>query len=553
VRDKIERTGNKHVARGVFYTLIGNYAARFVNLAITVVVARAVGPAGMGVVAAALLTVEIVDTIRDFGLREALIYEPDLSDRYRNSAFFVIQAVSMVQALAMVAIALAVGSFGFDPMLATVLLWLAILFPLSALGSPQEAMLQREGAFGRRASADIISVIVKAVAVIGLVWMGWGIWAIIVGMILGIGTRTLTLWLQSSWKPRLRIPHGEDALALIRYGKHIIASNIMQLMRMKVDQFVVAAILSPSMLGAYFLAARVPEIAIYGVNVAITTVAFPSFSKVVREKGLLQEAYLRAVRSSMLLMVPVAIGISVTSGQIVNVFFGPQWHDAIPVLGILSLGGIALTMGWSSGNVFKATGRPELLTMSLMIEVLVCSPIVACVVLLTRDVVWISSAMVASEIGSCALRLYLMSRYENTSARRTLMVAAPVMAASVIMGLVVYFSAQQMTGLSPSLKLAASVLIGIFSYAILILTIDRESVAEVRALLSSRSGRPEAVPKAAAEDVEGVRTVAAALEAPVATPAARTEERPAPIRHIARSTPQHPPALGADPVRTDIE
>jgi lipopolysaccharide exporter len=549
VRDKVERSGNKHVARGVFYTLVGNYAARFVNLAITVVVARAVGPAGMGVVAAALLTVEIVDTIRDFGLREALIYEPNLSDRYRNSAFFVIQAVSMVQALAMVAIALAGASFGFDPVLATVLIWLAILFPLSALGSPQEAMLQRQGAFGRRASAEIISVIVKAVAVIGLVWMGWGIWAIIVGMILSIGTRTLTLWLQSGWKPQLRIAHGEDVLALMRYGKHIMAVNIMALMRMKVDQFVVAAILSPSMLGAYFLAARVPEIAIYGVNVAITTVAFPSFSKIVREKGQLQEAYLRAVRSSMLLMVPVAIGISSISDQIVNVFFGPQWHDAIPVLGILSLGGIALTMGWSSGNVFKATGRPELLTKALMIEVLVFSPMVASVVLLTRDVVWISSAMVATEIGSCALRLYLMSRYENTSARRTLMAAAPVMAASVIMGLIVYFSAQKMTGLSPEVKLAASVLIGVVSYAILILTIDRESVAEVRALLRSRGGRAEAVPEAVAEAAPEV----SAADGPVATRAAQTAERPAPVGRTARSTPQRPPALGGAPARTDTE
>jgi hypothetical protein len=101
-----------------------------------------------------------------------------------------------------------------------------------------------------------------------------------------------------------------------------------------------------------------------------------------------------------------------------------------------------------------------------------------------------------------------------------------------------------MTGLSPVVKLAASVLIGVVSYAILILTIDRESVAEARALLRSRGGRAEAVPEAAAE---------AAPEAPVATPAAQTAERLAPVQRTARSTPQRPPALGGAPARTDTE
>lgn len=516
--DTAVRSGSRHLIRGVFYTLFGNYAARFINLAITIVVARDVGPAGMGVVAAALLTIEIVDTVRDFGLREALIYKPDLTDRYRNSAFFVIQAVSLVQALAMVALALASGILGLDPALTPVLICLAVLFPLSALGSPQEAFLQREGAFGHRATADIVAVVVKAVAVIGLIGAGWGIWAIVIGMVLSISARTLTLWLYASWKPKFLVPHAEDVRALVSYGKHIIAVTIMQLIRMKVDQFVIAAILSPSLLGAYFLAARLPEIAIYGVNVAITTVAFPTFAKVVRDKGKLQDAYLRAVRGSMLLMAPVATGIAATSDQIVNLFFGPQWHDAVPVLGILSLGGIALTLGWNSGNVFKSTGRPELLTKSMVIEVMVCSPIVACVALLSRNLVWIAWAMVVSEILSCALRLYLMSRYEKTSAMRTLLAAAPITFSAAMMGVIVYVSAELMTGMLPTLKLASCVLIGAVSYCLLILAIDRESAAETHALLRRRDQRRDAGPFMAEPDT--------------AEPAPRMDSRHRPLGNV---------------------
>lgn len=479
---------SKDVAGGVAYTLAANYAVRFVNLAITIVVARAVGPAGMGVVAAALLTVEIIDTIRDFGLREALIYEPALDEGYSNSAFLVIQAISLLQAVAMISVGWFGSFFGIDPLLANILIWLGILFPLNALGSPQEAMLQRRGAFGRRALADLVSVIVKAAVAVTLVWLGWGVWSIVAGMLLGIAARSAVLWLQSDWRPRLVLPKPAAVLALVQYGKHIIAVNIMALCRLKADQFVVAAVLGPSALGAYFLAARIPEIAIFSVNVAITTVAFPSFSRIVRENGPLPEIYLRTVRAAMLLMVPVSVGIAATSGQIVAVFFGPDWTASIPVLATLALGGIPLTLGWSSGDVFKATGRPQLLTTVTLIEVLVASPIVAAVVVTTQNLAWISATMVACETAACALRLVFMSRYGATGIRRTLIAVAPILLAASVMGIVVHVAGQQLIQLAPAARLAVSVLIGIVTYLALVLLIDRASVAEVRQLLRNRAG-----------------------------------------------------------------
>jgi hypothetical protein len=133
--------------------------------------------------------------------------------------------------------------------------------------------------------------------------------------------------------------------------------------------------------------------------------------------------------------------------------------------------------------------------------------------------VWIAAAMVGSEILSCALRLYLMSRYENTSAWRTIVAAAPVTAAAATMGVIVYASAQLMTGLPPAAKLAACVLIGAASYGLLILALDRESAAETRALLRRREGRSDAGPVVAAT---GTARPATAHEAGIVSEAGPT-------------------------------
>ncbi|WP_102226394.1 oligosaccharide flippase family protein [Acidimangrovimonas sediminis] len=491
--------GPMGVVGGVASTLAANYAIRFVNLAITVIIARAVGPAGMGVVAAALLTIELIDTIRDFGLREALIYEPGLDRDYFSTAFLVIQSVSLVQACAMAGLGLFGPSMGLNPLLAALLIWLALLFPLSALASPQEAMLLRHGRFGRRALADVLAVVVKAGVAIALIAAGWEVWSIVAAMLASVSVRTAFLWLQTDWMPQLIRPSRRVLGGLARYGKHIVSINIMALARTKADQYLIAALMMPAALGTYFLAARIPEIAIYGVNVAITTVVFPTFSRIARETGDLRPAYLRALRASMLLMVPVSVGIAVISTQAVEVLFGTGWPGAATVLAILALGGIPLTLGWSSGDVFKATGRPELLTAVTVIEMLISLPVLVLVILVTRDLAMIALAMLACEVAGCAVRLIYMQRRADTPIADILRAVAPILGSAAVMGAAV-LSAQGVLGaLPPVPRLGLSVALGIAVYAVLIMLTDRKSVAELRQLLkrvppTAAPANPEGTP-----------------------------------------------------------
>lgn len=473
----------RSIGAGLAHTLASNYTVRLVNLGLTVAVARMVGPAGMGIVAAALLAVEIVDTLRDFGLRHALIYQPDPSPASTNAAYGVILTVASLQALGM----LAVAGLASPPELQAMLLWLAPVFLLSALAAPHEALLERAGHFLRRSLAETAGVAVKAVITLGLLWSGWGIESVAPGIVAGIATRSLVLWRLSDWRPSRALPEGRHIAALLGYGRHIIAVNIMGLCRFKVDQFAVAALLGPVALGSYFLAARIPEMAIFGVNVAISTVAFPILARIVRQQGPLADAYLTAMRGSLALMAPIAVGLMVTSDQIVQALFGAAWRGSSGVLAILALAGIPLTLGWSAGDVFKAMGRPELLTRLTFVEVLVGAPIVAAVAVLTRDVLWVAGAVVCVETASCALRWATLSRHARISARRTLAAVVPTLASAGVMGCGVIALSQLTAPLHPGWQLALSVLGGMVLYAGLILMLDRASLAEVRGLLATRA------------------------------------------------------------------
>jgi len=60
------------------------------------------------------------------------------------------------------------------------------------------------------------------------------------------------------------------------------------------------------------------------------------------------------------LLAPMFLGLAVVAPDLVPVVFGERWRAAIPVLQLLSLGGIAQALQVFNGQVYQAQGRPGL-------------------------------------------------------------------------------------------------------------------------------------------------------------------------------------------------
>ncbi|MDE3120722.1 MAG: oligosaccharide flippase family protein, partial [Paracoccaceae bacterium] len=353
-----------------------------------------------------------------------------------------------------------------------------------------EALLLRRGAFRARAAADLLGVAVKAAVALPLLAEGYGIRSLIWAMLASVLARSVVLWFLAG-PPAMARPRRSAVAPLWRYGRHIATVNIVGLLRTKADQYLVAALLLPGALGTYFLAARLPEIAIYAMNVAITTVIFPVFAGIQRDGGGLAEAYLRALRGILLLLAPVATGLAAISPLAVPVLFGPGWEDAVPVLALLSLGGVPMTLGWSAGDVFKATGQPQLLSALSVIEAALCLPILIAVVILSQSLVWTAAAMALCEVARAALRLWFMERYADVSARLTLATVAPAILAATLMGGAVWLLATMPLPMPPAQRLVLCIVSGVVLHAGLVLLIDPKGVTEARRLVARRRPPPD--------------------------------------------------------------
>ncbi len=480
--------GARNAIMGVVLNLGSYLLTRGLNLVITIALARVLAPEGMGLIAAALLAVEIVSIINGFGLRESLIYERSRSRALQTTAFLIVMAIAFIQMGLMMLGAPFATHFVDDPEIVPLLLVLALLFPVTTLGVVPEAMLLKELKFKKTAQAEAISVVFKAAFAISLVYMGYGVWGFVVGMFAGHATRTVALWLLAGWRPARPDTDVKAAIKLISYGAHIVFNTFIGFFRKRADQLAIVGAMGDAALGIYFVAARIPDIVMFGVSVTVSKIVFPTFAGASADHETLRRMYFNTIYGSMLVMAPVSIGMMAISPLVVPILFGGEWLAAIPVLLILSLTGIPQTVGWTSGDVFKATGRPEVLTLLTTMQMAVTLPVVFATAFLTRDLLWISVAMVGTEVAGAAMRLWAMQRYEKIGPLETMVASAKPILAAAVMGLGVMGLQKMLAGQPMGLQLIASILTGMVLYPTMMLAIDYDNTMRWVRLVRRKHG-----------------------------------------------------------------
>jgi len=446
---------------------------RVLNLTITVLLARSLSPEKMGILAGALLAIELVDSLRDFGLRDALIYHRG-GNSLHTTAFMMVMGVSAIQCAGLLLFCKL--QWGITSEIAAILPYLCFVFPLTALGTVQEALIQKRLQLIQRGWSDIINATSKLLVTALLLAAGYGVWSLVYGLLVAACVRTAYLSYVARWQ--WEWPNFKEAIALARYGQHVAMINVMTPLRSRVDQFIILYSLGPPALGPYYIAARIPEVAVTGVNTVLTRLLFPSFVLVANDKDRLKAAYLTSLRYSMSVMLPVSLGIALTADLSVLSLFGAEWLNSVPILQILALTGIPLTLGWAVGDVLKANGRPQVLTLLNLLDSVAAIALVLAAIHLNGRIEIVALSMLMAEWVSTFMRLIVLRQHLSVSFIQVASAIAPSAMAGLGMILCVTL-ARDYSQYGPALELAGCVLVGCISYCILLLSLDRTFRADL--------------------------------------------------------------------------
>ncbi len=507
----------QRAVRGVMWAYTTFFGGKLITLFVTAILARLLGVEDFGLWGIALLVLSYVEATQDFGINDALIYNKEKEEETATTAFWLNLAIGFGQ-FALVYFLAPLAQFipntGAESVSAAevipIIRVIGVIFIINALGNTHDGLLQKNLEFRKRYMPEFYSAVIKGVLTIALALWLQNIWALVIGQLIGGFVRTGARWMLMPFRPKFTF-YMDRARALWGFGIHVVGFNVFSSALDQADQTAITALIGVVQIGYFTIAARIPEMVISNFSLVLTRVLFPVFAKLGEDRKALTEAFLSTTRYTVLVTIPLGLGMVAVAPELVLVFFGEQWIPAIGLFQVLATLQMMFTIPWSAGDMFKAAGRPGLNTRLLFFEAIYTFPLIIGAAFMFREAFWASSANVVAAMITAFVRLTIAARFLNFKPScyievfRTAFIAGLVMVVAVLgvrymTSPLPLFVTSSAAGLELALHtplvqmphwmtLIVSVLTGLVVYAPLLWLLDRDSVTDsigiLRGALSS--------------------------------------------------------------------
>ena len=340
----------------------------------TLVLARLLDPTVFGLFGIGLLVVGYLEFLNDFGIGPAVINLSANDRRLESVAFWLNIALGVALTTVTWLLAPAVAAFFDEPSATGIVRGLSFVFLLRSVGAVHAALLKRDLMMKQVTIPEVAKALIKAIITIALAFAGFGVWSLVWGQLAGAAVGSILFWVVSPWRPSL-ISSLAGSRRLLAFGSQITVVGLLGSFNKNVDYLFVGRSISTAALGVYTLAFRLPQLLIESINTVVGQVAFPVFSQLQRDRAKGRLALRTMLRVSAAIVVPVSLGLFVTAGPVIEIFYGDKWLDAIEPMRYLALAMLAIGLTKNIGDVHKGYGRPGLLNAIGVARLLITVPL----------------------------------------------------------------------------------------------------------------------------------------------------------------------------------
>jgi O-antigen/teichoic acid export membrane protein len=355
------------IKRVAIASALAQALGEIITLVQTVVVARLLSPAEVGIFTAGTVLTAFLAEFSEGGLRAALINREKDVEEAAETVFWATLAAGVVMSLGALAAAPVIGAI-FDDSLAGLIAAISSGgLVIYSLCNVPEAYLQRAFSVQRRLIVGPSVAAAFAIVTITLAVLGCGVWSLVAGTYASYVTLTGLVWILAGWRPgRVK---GSVALwrEMARYGFPLIIQSIVIKARQLTEQIVVGRALDTTTLGQYRYGYRISRIPVMAMIEIVAYALFPAFSRLA-QAGRIKGAFVRACAAITFAAAPVSFLLLAVGEQMVVIVLGDPWRMAGWF--VVATAGLGLGQAFSmvSQEAVKGVSRTSLINQLTVLE-----------------------------------------------------------------------------------------------------------------------------------------------------------------------------------------
>lgn len=352
-------TLRKKTLAGLLWAAASQGGKQLSQFVIAVILARLLSPRDFGLMAMAMVFIDIFTIIGELGISSALIQKQDVTDIHYSSAFWLNIGTGALLTMCFSISAPFIAAFYGRPELRFILTLLSCNFLLSSLSLMQQTILMKELEFRKLAIRDIISVILSGLVGIYMAMSGLGVLSL-VGQTLSFALiNAVLLWLVSRWRPKLVFSKAHMREIFV-FSANLTGSYMANVISRNIDKLLIGKFLGDQALGIYSLAYKLMLYPLQNVSWVIGRVMFPAFSKIQDDMDKIRHVYMQVIRIVSLITFPMMAGLLVIAPEFVHLLFGSKWESAVVIIRIFCICGMFQSISATGGTVILSQNRADL-------------------------------------------------------------------------------------------------------------------------------------------------------------------------------------------------
>jgi teichuronic acid exporter len=462
------------------WSAAGRLAAQLGSWVVTIYVIRILDPADYGLMGMASILIGLAALFNELGVIPALIQTRNMDERLIQQLFGLVLTSTTFIFCLLFFLAPLLSAFFNEPRLTPVTRALAVTIVIGGASAVQNALLERNLQFRGLSVVEFASTVLGSGTTLLLAVQEFGVWSLVIGNIVSTTAKTIGIFLTRGFPlpPVFRL---KGLRSMFVFGANITGQRVLWYLNSSVDVVLVGKLLGDHALGVYSVAFQLANLPVSKAFSIVNRVAFPAYAKLQNNNEQVIEYFIMSVQMACLIFFPVLWGMSSVSEDLVSVFMGEKWQDAVIVLKLIPL---MMPLIAISGLMFPLTdglGRPDiglrnLLTTTTLIPV-------AILIGTAWDLTGVCVALIIARLFTLVINFRRTLRMLELCPGRLLAAVAPsAISAGTMYAFVVLINILN-RGAAPGWRLPASIVTGMLVYSLMTLLINRNAARQCLSLL----------------------------------------------------------------------
>ena len=363
------------IRKALGYSYLDRYASLVVGIVSSMVIARLLTPADIGVFSVTMVLLSFVSTVRDMGAGGYLVQEKELTPDRVRAVWAVQLGVGIGLALLVLLSRTPVAWFYHEPRIYDILGVVALNYAINPFGSLTYAWQIREMRFASVALVRFSATLAGALVSSYFAWRGTGPISLAYGALAGTLVNALmAVYFRPRWFPWL--PGVSEMRRVLAYGTRTTGAGLIQTFASAAPELLLGKLQGMVATGLFSrgngLISMFSRLVMEGAGV----VCGPWFAQQSRSHGSISQPFLKATAYVTVLGWTFSLLLIFLAYPIIRVLYGDQWDGAVKVTQLLagalacgipaSLCGTALLALGCASQMLRLTAVNSILGVTLM-------------------------------------------------------------------------------------------------------------------------------------------------------------------------------------------